>query len=325
MWEPNIVVVGSSNTDMVIKSLRIPAVGETVTGGSFYTAPGGKGANQAVALARLGANVVFVSCVGQDEYGRQSLEQYKKEGIDTTYVTSLEDSSSGIALVLVGRSGENLISVASGANAKLTPAHIDQAASAIKSADMLVMQLEVPLETVEYAAKIAAEAGVPVFLNPAPAPTVPLPESLLKNVYCITPNEREAFQLTGVKVHIYAENSEVEAAKILLDRGVKKVVITRGSWKTYCVDPPEPGFEIDPLPVIAVDTTGAGDVFSAAVAHALAWNYPLCVAATYATVVAAISVTYEGAQPSFVRAADLKKETDALRTKFPIPLSPKNS
>ncbi|MDO5566105.1 MAG: ribokinase [Planctomycetia bacterium] len=316
MAKPKIVVVGSSNTDMVVKSTRFPEPGETITEGTFFSSHGGKGANQAVALARLGAEVTFVSCIGEDTFGSQALEQYKKEGIDTTYVTALPGVASGIALILVNRIGENMISVASGANALLTPAHIDQAAEAIKSANMLVMQLEVPLETVEYAADIAAAAGVPVILDPAPAPETPLPESLLKNIYCIKPNENEATRLTGVHVDMLIGASEQKAAKVLLDQGVKKVVITRGDWPTYCIEESGEDFTIQPLLVKAVDTTGAGDVFNAALAYGLSTGATLDATIKYATMIAAISVTKMGTQPSFPYASNLVEEIEALRSKL---------
>lgn len=305
MSVPKIVVVGSSNTDMVVKSDRIPVPGETVTGGSFLLAPGGKGANQGVAAARLGARVVLVSCLGQDMFGRQALEQYEKEGIDTTHIASLPDVSSGVALILVDRNGENLISVASGANAQVTPACVDQASESIKSADILVVQLEIPLETVEYATAMAASAGVPVVLDPAPAPEEPLPESLLKNLYCIKPNETEARRLTGIEVTDHA--TAQAAADVLLDRGVKNVLITLGARGSLAVDTPGKGVLIEPLRVSAIDTTAAGDALSGAIAYGFATGKSFVDAAKFASVAAALSTTRLGAQPSLPSLYDVNQ------------------
>jgi ribokinase len=178
MRTPRIVVVGSSNTDMVVKSTRLPAPGETVTGGQFVMVPGGKGANQAVAAARLGADVTFVARVGDDVFGGAAIEGYEHEGISIDYIQRDSGLATGVALILVDGQGENLISVASGANHGLLPEHIDAAREEVAAADALMLQLECPLPTVERAAAIAADAGVPVILDPAPAPEAPLPESL---------------------------------------------------------------------------------------------------------------------------------------------------
>ncbi|MBV9126116.1 MAG: ribokinase, partial [Planctomycetes bacterium] len=200
MKSPRIVVVGSVNCDMVIKNRRIPAVGETVTGGQFVMAAGGKGANQAVAAARLGAEVTLVARTGQDLFGDQAIADYRKEGIVTDWIFRDPDLPTGVALILVDDQGENLISVASGANHALSPQDVEKAAGQIRAADVVLLQLEVPMETVEFTARLASEAGVVVVLDPAPAPAASLPASLLQQVTYVKPNETEAERLTGLEV-----------------------------------------------------------------------------------------------------------------------------
>ena len=200
MSAPRIVVVGSSNTDMVVKSERIPVPGETVVGGEFVMAAGGKGANQAVAAARLGAEVTFVAKVGDDLFGNQAVEGYRREGILTDWILKDPHSHTGVALILVDAQGENSISVASGANHALTPEDVRLAAERIRAADVLLLQLETPLDTVACAVELAAEAGVATVLDPAPAPDAPLDGALLSNVTYLTPNESEAQRLTGIAV-----------------------------------------------------------------------------------------------------------------------------
>ncbi len=199
MKVPRIVVVGSVNTDMVVKGQRLPAPGETVTGGRFVMVAGGKGANQAVAAARLGAEVTLVAKVGSDVFGDQAVENFRREGIHTDHVLRDPEHPTGVALILVDRAGENMISVAAGANAALTPAEVEQAADCIRSADVVMLQLEIPMDAVCRAARIAASAGVPVILDPAPA--APLPEQLWKHLSYVTPNETEAELITGVGVN----------------------------------------------------------------------------------------------------------------------------
>ena len=194
-----IFVIGSSNTDMVIKSEKIPVPGETVIGGTFMMNPGGKGANQAVAAARMGGNVTFVSKIGNDLFGKQSVEGYIAEGIKTDFIFTDPVNPSGIALITVDAKGENCIVVAPGANATLCPNDILKAKNEIETSELLLLQLEIPMETVEYAAEIACNKGVRVILNPAPAQT--LSNKLLKCLYMITPNKTEAEMLSGIKVN----------------------------------------------------------------------------------------------------------------------------
>lgn len=289
----NIVVVGSSNTDMTVKTERVPRPGETVLGGMFYTAQGGKGANQAVAAARLGGKVCFVAKVGADSFGKESVEAYRKEGIDTAFVGRSESAASGVALIMVDGKGENSIAVASGANAELSVEDIVAAEERIRGAQIVLMQLETPMETIAYAARVAAEAGVKVVLNPAPA--VPLPKSLYKHLYMITPNETEAELLTGIAVTDIESASA--AADVLAERGVEVVIITLGSKGAFVREPSNrylvPGHKVE-----AVDTTAAGDTFNGALCVALAEGAKLVDAVDFANKAAAIGVTRRGAQPS---------------------------
>jgi len=288
-----IVVIGSTNTDMVVKSERIPAPGETILGGRFLMNPGGKGANQAVAAARLGGNVTFVAKVGNDLFGREAKELFKKEGICTDYLLTDVEEPSGVALIMVDAKGENCIAVAPGANGALTPEDIDAAEGAIAQADMVLLQLETPLETVRRAAELAVGLGVPVILNPAPA--CELPDDLYDCLEVITPNESEAELLTGVKVA--DEASALKASQALCDKGVLQAVITMGAKGAYVYDGSN-GVMVPAVKVEAVDTTAAGDVFNGALAVALADEATLEEAVRFAVKAAAISVTRLGAQAS---------------------------
>ena len=303
MQKPPLVVVGSSNTDMVVVSQRIPQPGETITGGRFVMAAGGKGANQAVAAARLGAQVAFIARVGADLFGQQALEGYRREGIDTQFVLRDPDQHTGVALILVDQHGENSISVASGANAALTPADVDQAADCIRAARALLLQLETPLPTVCRAAAIAAQAGVSVILDPAPAPDQPLPPELLSCVDFLTPNETEAQHPTGLAVH--DEPSARSAADCLLRMGPKHVLITLGAKGALLAGPVGmhmiPAFKIQ-----ARDTTAAGDAFNGGLGAALAEGLPVTEAIRVAAAAGALAASRMGAQPSLPTRVELE-------------------
>jgi ribokinase len=290
---PKILVIGSSNTDMVIKTKQIPAPGETVLGGVFFMNAGGKGANQAVAAARLGGQVVFITKTGEDIFGRQALTLFKKENIDTRFVFTDPDNPSGIALITVDDQAENAIVVAPGANGSLCVDDMLRAKKVLEEAEVILMQLEIPLATVEHVAAFAATKKIPVVLNPAPA--CPLPDSLLANITIITPNEAEAEKLTGVAVSDL--QSAVVAAKILHAKGVETVIITLGGAGAMLYHQDEavhlPGHR-----VIAVDTTAAGDVFNGALAVALSEKKSLQESCDFACSAAAISVTRLGALSS---------------------------
>jgi len=302
MKRPRIVVVGSSNTDMVVKTERIPVPGETVTGGQFVLAAGGKGANQAVAAARLGAEVTFVARIGQDMFGDQAVEGYRKEGIVTDFVVRDPERHTGVALIMVDQQGENLIAVASGANHALTPADVERAAERIRAADAVMLQLETPMETVRFTAQLAADAGVPVILDPAPA--APLDRSLIERVTYLTPNESEAERLTGLPVQ--DEASAREAAARLLQTGARHVIVTLGSQGALSAGP-DGATLIAGYRVEARDSTAAGDAFNGGLAAALANGLSLEEAVRRANLVGALSVTRMGAQPSLPTEEQLRR------------------
>lgn len=295
-----ILVIGSSNTDMTIKSPRLPAPGETILGGTFVMGPGGKGANQAVAASRLGGDVTFICKVGRDMFGENAVKGYQKEGIDTSH-TLYSDQASGTALILVDDSGENCIAVAPGANGDLSPADIDSVADVIKKADYLILQLEIPVESVLRAAKIAHEAGVYVILNPAPA--CKLPEEIFKYISLITPNQTESALMTGIEVK--DEASRTKAIESFHKMGVKDVIVTLGS-KGSLVCQGNEQIMVEALKVKAVDATAAGDTFCGAVCVALSEGKALEEAARFATKASALTVQKMGAQSSIPYITDIK-------------------
>ncbi len=288
-----IIVIGSCNTDMVIKADRLPIPGETVIGGTFLMNPGGKGANQAVAAARMGGNVTFVSKTGNDVFGKQSVELYNSEGINTKYIFSDPRNPSGVALITVDAKGENCIVVASGANASLSPADIESAKPEIETADLVLMQLEIPIETVEYAAEMASVKGIPVILNPAPARA--LSEQLLKRLYMITPNKTEAEILSGIKVTNW--DKAKQAADVISAKGVDIVVITLGSLGAFIKENGK-YHKVEAFPVTAVDTTAAGDCFSGSLCVGLSEGLSITDAVKMAAKASALTVTRMGAQSS---------------------------
>lgn len=307
---PKVVVAGSANTDFVVRVPQIPAAGETVLGDNFFTAHGGKGANQAVAAARLGAEVTLIARLGPDELGETSLEAYRQEGINTTYVSRDPWEPSGVALIMVSQAGENIIAVAPGANARLSPADIKAAEIAIREADCLLLQLEVPLETVEAALRLARQHGVRTILNPAPA--APLSPELLNLVDVLTPNESEARRLLAPEsgsIPAGSESGEVTgewlASRLLSRSGARSLVITLGS-KGALVASPESIETVPAFPVNAVDTTAAGDAFNGALAARLAEGAALQEAVRFANAAGALAATIEGAQPSLPERARLE-------------------
>jgi ribokinase len=288
-----ILVIGSTNTDMVIKTAKIPSPGETILGGTFLMNPGGKGANQAVAAARLGGNVTFVTKRGNDLFGNQSVGLLMREGIDTQYVLKDNDHPSGVALITVDAKGENTIVVAPGSNGNLRTEDIPAELLKDDKYDILLLQLEIPLDSVSYSAKTASEAGMKVILNPAPAAI--LPDDLFSHCWLFTPNETEAEILTGIRVldTITAD----KAASALQEKGVANVIITLGSAGAFVKSAKFTGM-VAGYKVDAVDTTAAGDVFNGALAVSIAEGSTIEEAVAFANKAASISVTRMGAQAS---------------------------
>lgn len=297
-----VIVVGSANVDFVVQTPHIPRPGETVLGHGFVMAMGGKGANQAVGAARLGAEVTFVARVGSDIFGDQCLEAYRAEGIDTRFITRDPQEATGVALIAVAADGENSITVASGANMRLLPEHVEAARLAFEGADVLVMPLEVPLETVMAAARLARANGVRVVLNPAPART--LPRELLQLVDVLTPNRIELAQLAGITEHEVTSLTDSQLGQVLLGLGVKEGVITLGAEGALVVAAGE-AIRIPAFPITAVDTTAAGDAFNAGLAVALGQGESLQKAARYANACGALAATRIGAQASLPRATEI--------------------
>lgn len=304
MNKKKILVVGSCNTDMVIKSDRLPTPGETVIGGTFLMNPGGKGANQAVAAARQGGLVTFIAKTGNDVFGKQSIELYNSEGINTDLILSDPNNPSGVALIMVSSNGENCITVASGSNANLTPKDIEKFKNHIDKADLILMQLEIPIETVEYVSELALERQTPVILNPAPARS--LPEKLLKGLFLITPNETEAEILSGVKVNSYERAKE--AADIISGKGVSNVVITMGALGAF-VKEGDNYTMIPAVKVVAVDTTAAGDCFNGTLCVGLSEGKTITESVKLAVKASGLCVQKMGAQSSI----PYKKELNALQ------------
>lgn len=292
MSPKSILVIGSANTDMVVKSKKLPLPGETVLGGTFMMNAGGKGANQAVAAARLGGNVTFVAKVGRDIFGKQTLDNLQKENINTDYVFMDDEEPSGTALIMVNQEGENCIVVAPGANANLLPADIEKV-NMISTAEIILMQLEIPMETIAVVAKASKSNNQKIILNPAPARS--LQDELLNGLFLITPNETEASFLTGISV--VDEATASEAAAVFLRKGVQNVIITMGKQGAF--------FQNSNLKLIIpspnvkpIDTTAAGDTFNGAIAVAINEGMDWTSAVKFAVMAASVSVTRMGAQAS---------------------------
>ncbi|WP_236978222.1 ribokinase [Membranihabitans maritimus] len=289
-----IIVVGSTNMDMVVKTDHIPEPGETVLGGNFFMNPGGKGANQAVAIARLGGDVMFISKIGDDIFGKQSSQMFDEEGIDTRGLVPDENSPSGVALITVDEEGENSIVVAPGANANLMPCDLEETLDKIEDVSILLMQLEIPLQTVKKAAQIASGNDMKVILNPAPVPgNVDGVIELFPFIDIITPNVKEAEMLSGIPVK--DEKSAKRAGKVIYEQGVNNVVITMGRMGALVLESGECTY-IPATEVETIDTTAAGDSFNGALAVGLSEGKSLVDSVRFACRAAAITVTRMGAQ-----------------------------
>ncbi|MBK4114193.1 ribokinase [Cronobacter sakazakii] len=288
-----LVVLGSINADHILNLEAFPAPGETVTGSQYQVAFGGKGANQAVAAGRSGADIAFIACVGEDDIGERIRQQLSRDNIDVAPVRTVAGESTGVALIFVNGEGENVIGIHAGANAALTPERVNEQREKIANARALLMQMESPVESVIAAARIAHEHQTTVILNPAPARA--LSDDLLALVDIITPNETEAEKLTGVKV--VDDDSAAQAARVLHQKGIETVIITlgsRGVWLSVNGEGQRvPGFRVK-----AVDTIAAGDTFNGALMTALLEGTPMLEAIRFAHAAAAIAVTRPGAQPS---------------------------
>ncbi|MGA2322744.1 MAG: ribokinase [Sedimentisphaerales bacterium] len=300
--KPKICVVGSSNIDLVVKSQRLPFRGETILGGEFLMVPGGKGANQAVAAAKLGAEVYFVAKLGEDIFGTQSFTNFKKEGVNTKYVTRTNKALSGVASIAVDKAGNNTIVVAPGANHLLMPQDVKRAESAIASCGAIVAQLEIPVKTVEFAAALAKKLRIPFILDPAPAQK--LSRELLKMTDVIKPNETEAQILTGIEVT--DARTAGKAAGKLMECGVKTVIITMGAKGCFVVNNEINEF-FPAKKVKAVDSTAAGDAFVGGLAFCIAQGQTILEAVLFANNVAALSVTKIGAQSSMPSMKEVEK------------------
>ena len=309
---PRVVVFGSSNTDMTLRLPELPVPGQTVLGSTFSTTPGGKGANQAVAARRAGANVVFVTAVGQDDLGKRSLDVYESEGIDVSHIRILDGVASGVALIFVDETGENMIGVASGANIKLTPEDVDRLPSSLfRTGDVLLASLEIPVETSIRALRRGIEAGMRTILNPAPAPSLSRSRTkeLLSVATVITPNRVEALALAGWTPEAGVEPDWAACGSRLSEMGPAAVVITLGSRGCQVIAGKP---RLVPAPQVqAVDTVGAGDAFNGALAVAIAEGRPLEEAARWANAAAALAVTQHGAQA----ALGFREAIDQLATR----------
>lgn len=294
----SILVVGSINMDLVVRSPHLPLPGETILGSRFDTFPGGKGANQAVAAARLGAPVKMIGRVGKDAFGEAMLETLRRDGVDVAAIGCDPEAPTGVALITVDDAGQNTIVVASGANMRLAPEHVTQAEALFKDAALLVLQLEIAQPVIEQACLLARRHGVRILLNPAPAR--PLPAEFLRGVDLLIPNQIELALLAG-------EQDPPAAARKLLSWGVGQVIVTLGKDGALLLS----GTQEKPVPayrVKVVDTTAAGDAFVGALAVALAEGRPVAEAAAWANAAAAVSVTRAGAQPSLPR----REEVEAM-------------
>ncbi len=297
--------------DLVAKTSRFPRAGETMHGETFYTSYGGKGANQAVTVARLGAPAVFVGCVGDDAFGKEMLEHLRQERVEIGYVRTVEKCSSGTAVIVVDSEGRNQIIVIRGANERLGRTDVERASAQISAAEVVVIQLEIPFDTVQYAVESAREKNVPVILNPAPAPAGPLPHGILERAQIIVPNEIEAEALTGISAS--SSNFLEKAVGVFREKGAAKIIITLAE-KGCVFSEGEKLVRVPPYEVRAEDTTGAGDAFVGALAAGYGFFPEFKDLIKFASAVAAISVTKRGAQSSL---PGRKEVEEFLRTREP--------
>lgn len=311
-----VVVFGSSNTDMTVRLPTLPAPGQTVLGRSFLTTPGGKGANQAVAARRAGAEVVFITAVGDDDLGRAALEGYRREGIDVRYARVVSGMASGVALIFVDDRGENMIGVASGANLALTPEDVDRLPDWLfRAGDVLLAGLEIPVATARRALERGESSGMLTILNPAPVPELSASEAraLIAAARVITPNRAEAVALAAAGPDCHDEGQDdpageaAAAARRLLTSGAREVVVTLGASGCLAASASAGFRSIPAVPVDAVDTVGAGDAFTGALAVALSEGRPLFEAVAWAGAAAALAVTRAGAQPSLPHRGDIER------------------
>ncbi len=296
-----IVIIGSINMDLVVRVPHIPVPGETILGRDFAMLPGGKGANQAVAVARLGAPAAMVGRVGSDDLGSRLLQGLRDGGVDTSHVQVTPNVASGIAMITVADDGENAIAVASGANYAVTPEDIDAAAELIRGAGVCVLQLELPLAAVARAVELCRQVGVLTILDPAPAPREPLPDELWQ-ADIISPNETEAAALTGLPV----DAPPVQVALALHERGCRRVALKLGARGAYASSSEFKG-SVNGFQVQAVDTTAAGDAFTGALAVAIAEECRLEEAVLFANAAGALACTKLGAQPAMPSRADARR------------------
>jgi len=305
-----VVVVGSINIDLVANTERIPMKGETVLGSDFQIHPGGKGANQAVAVARLGYPVSLIGRLGDDAFGSQLRTRLESAGVDVAGVTTTTGIS-GVALIVVASNGENCIVITPGANALLTPKDLDANIDIIRSAGVVLTQLEIPIETVQHLARICAREKVPLILDPAPAKEIP--QKLFENVEWFTPNETEATFFAGKRNGAAEMSDPVTMANMLMSQGVKGVVLKLGSRGAFIASRDGLAERLTSFPVQAVDTTAAGDAFNGAFAVALLLQMGPVESARFATAAAAVSVTRPGAQPSLAAMSDVQRMLDQGR------------
>jgi ribokinase len=308
-----IVVVGSINTDLVTFTGKIPAVGETVIGNDFQIHPGGKGANQAVAVARLGHPVRMIGRLGSDTFGQQLRMHLERAGVETSGVATSEGTS-GVAVIVVSCEGENSIVVTPGANAQVTPQDLETNIEIIRHAGIVLAQLEIPLQTVEYLASICAREDVPLILDPAPA--AKLPQAIFKHIQWFTPNQTEAEFFADGETTDTSNLAPAEMARLILSKGSRGVILKMGEHGAYVASREGVGVSLPAFPVTAVDTTAAGDAFNGGFATGLMFGKSPLESAYFATAVAAISVTRTGAQPSMPTMAEVETfmENNAART-----------